>query len=225
MLSYNPTKEIIETIHAATTAIHFQTITEDFSPGYPNGNVKTHKNSFPLRPIISQCPTPIYYLAKRLNSLISPYVSYNYSIDSSAEFLSKQEGHPSSGKIVSLDVESFVTNEPVGETIDLILERVYRDPSTPTLNNPEEAFHTLLEICTRKDAFTTHRGQMYMQKNGVAMESPHGVLFASSYMEVVEERVFSQILHPDMYVKDIDDTFVMAPSIQVIETLQRTFEE
>ncbi|XP_068225838.1 uncharacterized protein [Palaemon carinicauda] len=57
------------------------------------------------------------------------------------------------------------------------------------------------------------------------MGSPLGVLFANFYMVVVEESVFSRICHPDMYVRYIDDTFIMAPSTQDIETLRRTFEE
>ncbi|XP_068227687.1 uncharacterized protein [Palaemon carinicauda] len=151
-LSYNPTEEIkretnktIGKINTATNAVHFQNITEDLSPGYLYGNGKTRKNGNPLRPIISQCPTPKYHLTKRLNSLLTPYVLNEYSVASSTEFLGKLKGSPTSGTIASLDVESLFTNVPVGETIDLILERVYRDPSTPTLNIPEEALQTLLE--------------------------------------------------------------------------------
>ncbi|XP_068212593.1 uncharacterized protein [Palaemon carinicauda] len=109
-LSYNPIKEnkreankTIETINAVTNAIHFQTITGDFSPGYLYGNVKTHKNGNPLRPIISQCPMPTYHLAKRLNSLLTPYVSDKDSVASSAKFLSKVKGSPSSGTMASLE--------------------------------------------------------------------------------------------------------------------------
>ncbi|XP_068212601.1 uncharacterized protein [Palaemon carinicauda] len=63
---------------------------------------------------------------------------------------------------------------------------------------------------------------MYIQKDGVAMGSPLGVLFANFHMGVVEERVFLRIGHPDVYVRYIDDTFVMAPSAHDIETLSRT---
>ncbi|XP_068229687.1 uncharacterized protein [Palaemon carinicauda] len=66
---------------------------------------------------------------------------------------------------------------------------------------------------------------MYLQKDGVAMGSPLGVLFTNFYMGVVEERVFSRICRPDVYMRYIDDTFVMAPSTQDIETFRRLFEE
>ncbi|XP_068213875.1 uncharacterized protein [Palaemon carinicauda] len=141
--SYNPIEEIkreanktIEKNNAATNAVHFQTITGDFSPSYLYGNVKTHKNGNPLRPIISHCRTPTYHLAKRFICLLTPYVPNVYSVDSSTEFLGKIKGSLTSGTIASLDVESLFTNVPFGETIDLILEKVYRDPSTSTLNIP-----------------------------------------------------------------------------------------
>ena len=65
----------------------FNRITGEFSPGYFFGNVKIHKEGNPVRPIISQIPTPSYELAKRLNSLIAPYVPTTYSLKSPDEFI------------------------------------------------------------------------------------------------------------------------------------------
>ncbi|XP_068234157.1 uncharacterized protein [Palaemon carinicauda] len=166
--------------------------------GYDKSYVKTHKNGNTLQPIICQCLMSTYHLAKRLNSLLNPYFPSEYSVASSTGFLSKLKGSPSSGTIASLDVESLYTYIPVRETINLILERVYRDPSNPTLNISEEALRILLEICTRKAPSTTHRGLMYIQKDGVAMGSSLGVLFANFYRGVVEESVSSRICHPDV---------------------------
>ncbi|XP_068235512.1 uncharacterized protein [Palaemon carinicauda] len=169
-LSYNPIEEIkreanktIETINAATNAIHFWAITGDFWPGYLYVNY----------------PAPTYHLAKRLNSVLTPYILNEYRVTSFAKFLSKLKEYPNNGTIASPDEESLFTNVSVGETIDLILERVYRGTSTPTLNIHEEALRTFLEICTRKAPFTTHRGHVYIQKYGVAIGSPLGVLFAT----------------------------------------------
>ncbi|XP_068201557.1 uncharacterized protein [Palaemon carinicauda] len=124
-----------------------------------------------------------------------------------------------------MDVESLFTNVPVDETIDLIADRVYSDETTPELNIPEQALRTLLAICTKRAPFTTHRGHMYLQKDGVAMGSHLAVLFANFYMGVVEERVFSQVECPLAYFRYIDDTFVKATSTEAIENLMRTFED
>ncbi|XP_064109656.1 uncharacterized protein LOC135217622 [Macrobrachium nipponense] len=91
--------------------------------------------------------------------------------------------------MASLDVESLFTNVPVDETIGIILEKVYRNPDKQPPNISEESLKTLLDICTKRAPFTTHRGQMFRQKDGVAMGSPLGVLFANFYMADSEEEV------------------------------------
>ena len=58
----------------------------EFSPGYIYGTVKIHKDDNPLRPIISQIPTPIYDIAKQLNHILTPYILSNY-INSTDDFL------------------------------------------------------------------------------------------------------------------------------------------
>ncbi|XP_064078626.1 NBAS subunit of NRZ tethering complex-like [Macrobrachium nipponense] len=106
------------------------------------------------------------------------------------------------------------------ETIDIILERVYRSQSTAPLNIPEALLRMLLEICTKKAPFSTHRGQMYPQKDGVAMGSPLGVLFANFYMDTVEERVFARMQQPLRYRCDIDDIFVQVDAEDEVEALR-----
>ncbi|XP_068238304.1 uncharacterized protein [Palaemon carinicauda] len=231
-LTRNPIEDIkreanrtIEAVNAATNAIHLPVISGDFWPGYLYGNEKTHKQGNPLRPIISQCPTPTYQLAKQLNAILTPYIPNRYCVTSSAEFLEKIKNSTCDGVIASMAVESLFTNVPVDETIDLIADRVYRDDSTPTLNIPKPALGTLLAICSKRAPFTTHRGHTYLQKDGVAMGSPLGVLFANFYMGVVEERVFSRVESPFLYFRYIYDTFVKARSRDEIETLRRTFED
>ena len=54
----------------------------DYKPGYFYGNVKTHKEGNPLRPIISQIPLPTYELAKNLNRILYPYVPTAFTLKS-----------------------------------------------------------------------------------------------------------------------------------------------
>ncbi|XP_064085388.1 uncharacterized protein LOC135200710 [Macrobrachium nipponense] len=127
--------------------------------------------------------------------------------------------------MASLDVESLFTNAPVDETIGIILEKVYRNPDKQPPNIPEESLKTLLDICTKRAPFTTHRRQMFRQKDSVAMGSPLGVLFANFYMGTVEEPVFSQ--HrcpcPRTYARYIDDIFVQTDSEEEVEVLRQQF--
>ena len=179
----------------------------------------------PLRPIISQIPTPSYKIAKRLNEILTPYVPSKYCLKSSSEFIEFIKDAPTNGIMASMDVESLFTNVPVDETIDLILDRVYRDESTPKLKIPEHALKSLLQICTKKAPFRTHKNQLYVQEDGIAMGSPLGVLFANFYMGVVEERVFSEHNPPSKYARYIDDTFVITKDLGELQELIRRFKE
>ncbi|XP_064111382.1 uncharacterized protein LOC135218865 [Macrobrachium nipponense] len=216
---------IIETVNPASNALHLPPITGDHNLGYIYGNVRTHKQGNPLRPIISQIPAPMYLLAKKLNTILTPYIPDTYSLKSSAEFLEALRVTPTGGCIASMDVESLFTNVPVDETIQMILDKVYRDPDIPPLNIPEHALRALLEISTKKAPFSDHRGRMYTQIYGVAMGSPLRVLFANVYMCTVEERVFQNSGKPRMHVRYINDTFVSTDSQVEIEQLRRAFHD
>ncbi|XP_064109679.1 uncharacterized protein LOC135217643 [Macrobrachium nipponense] len=209
-LTRNPTDDIkreangvISAVNAETNAVHIPPIQGDYSLGYLYGNVKTHKQGNPLRPIISQTPAPTYALAKRLNQILTPYVPSRYSLQSSAEFLEAIKDTPGTGIIASLDVESLFTNVPVDETIDIIFDRVYRNQSTAPLNIPEASLHKLLEIFTKKAPFSTHRGHMFCQNDGVAMGSPLRVLFANFYM--VEHSSDDRLPFLDVLVSKTED--------------------
>ena len=214
---------IIDGVNALNGAIHLPRICGDYDVGYIYGNVKTHKPGNPLRPIISQCPTPTYQLAKALNKILTPYIPDEYCLKSSTEFLQAIAAAPSEGVMASLDVESLFTNVPVDETIDLLLDHIYRNNDTPQLNIPENSLRRLLQICTKEAPFRDQRGNLWKQIDGVAMGSPLGVLFANTYMGFVEQRVFQLIPQPTIYRRYIDDTFVVATTREALELLQQTF--
>ena len=60
----------------------------DYKPGYLYGIVKMHKPNHPLRPIITQTPTPIYELKKKIiKQLITPYLHRKLDIKSTHELM------------------------------------------------------------------------------------------------------------------------------------------
>ncbi|XP_064098673.1 uncharacterized protein LOC135209835 [Macrobrachium nipponense] len=153
------------------------------------------------------------------------YLYGNYSLQSLAEFLEAIKDTPGTEIIASLDVESLFTNVPVDETIDIILDRVNRNQSTAPLNIPKASLRTLLEICTKNAPFSTHHGQMFRQKDVMAMGSPLGVLFANSYMGTMEERVFTRMQQPHRYGRYIDDIFVQVDGEDEVEALRQAFQQ
>ena len=103
----------------------------EFHPGYIYGTVKTHKPNNPLRPIVSQVTTPIYETAKKLNTIITPYLPAKYQINSTDDFLQIIRATNPQGIIASLDVESLFTNVPVLPTIEIICNAAYNHASIP----------------------------------------------------------------------------------------------
>ena len=204
----NKINKLISRNNSASTTTKFEKLSGEYRMGYCYGNVKTHKPGNKLRPIISQIPTPTYNIAKKLCAILTPYIPAAYSLQSSTDFLDLLKNNNATGKIASLDVESLFTNVPVDRTINYILDRVYHNGSTPTLDIPEPVLRELLECCTKEAPFTCPRGKKYCQIDGVAMGSPLGVLLANFFMGCVEEEVFANINKPEIYCRYIDDIFI-----------------
>ena len=68
---------------------------------------------------------------------------------------------------------------------------------------------------------------MYVQRDGIAMGSPLGPLFANFYMGSVEEKVFTQHpnLKPALYTRYVDDIFLDIPSEDDVLRLAQTFKQ
>ncbi|XP_076038488.1 uncharacterized protein LOC143023760 [Oratosquilla oratoria] len=125
--------------------------------------------------------------------------------------------------IASLDAVSLFTNVPVDETIDFILDEVYRSYHQH-LDIPENLLRFLLEACTKESPFRGSDGKMYRQVDGVVMGSPLGVLFANFYMGLVERRVLSvPHLRPFTYGRYVDDIFVKVRDRKHLQDLRDAF--
>ena len=231
-ITKNPTDELkqkanalISSLNAAQDNIHLQKIIGDYSPGYIYGNVKIHKDGNPLRPIISQVPTPTYHLAKSLNKIITPYIPNTHTIKSTDEFVDLLHSSNCKGIIASLDVESLFTNVPLDDTIDIIIQCTYHHPTIPPPKMPAKILKSLLELCTRGAPFTAPDGKMYLQVEGVAMGSPLGPTFANFYMGNLENKVFDKIDKPSIYVRYVDDCFLQIDNEKQLDILKYHFEK
>ena len=79
-----------------------------------------------------------YELTKTIKQLIKQYLPSKYNIKSTDELI--QVLHiikPNNGILASLGVENPFFNVPVNETIDIIINNIYNNPSLPPLKtNP-----------------------------------------------------------------------------------------
>ena len=182
----------------------------DYSPGYMYGNVKTHKESKTIRPIVSQITTPTYTTAKQLDNIIKKYLPQGYMLKSSSEFIDLLEDKPTEGNLYSLDVESLFTNVPVLRTVNIICDRVYSHPTLAPPPISREVLKKLLLLCTTDVPFYDIDGNMWIQIDGVTMGSPLGPTFANFFMSEVEHRALDNIDNkPNIYVRYIDDIFLL----------------
>ena len=155
--------KLIETQNAAKGDLKLSKIVGDYQPGNIYGNVKIHKTDNPLRPIISQIPTPTYNLAKSLNKIISPYIPNEFMLNSSNDFVDLLHSSRCSGMVASLDVASLFTNVPIDATIQIILQHTYNHPSIAPPKIPSDILKQLLEICTKEAPFRCPENKLYLQ--------------------------------------------------------------
>ena len=217
---------LIDAANAEIGGVKFSRIIGEFNPGYFYGNPKTHKEGAPIRPIISQIPTPSYEVAKALNALISPYLPKTYSLKSSDEFIQILKVKERHGILASLDASSLFTNVPVDITIDIILKNVYENHSIPAPRLPKHVLEKMLEICTKETPFRCPSGKLYRQIDGVAMGSPLGVLFAEAYMAHVESKAIDSMeTKPHTYCRYVDDIFVDIQNEEHLDSLRTSLQQ
>jgi hypothetical protein len=107
-----------------------------FRAGVMYGLPKIHKNVSPMRPIISAVKTYNYELAKYLDQVLKPFIDKTYMLVDTYDFVNKVSKLDinSNRYMVSFDVESLFTNVPSIETIEIILNEVYKG-DTSIFNN------------------------------------------------------------------------------------------
>ena len=181
------------------------------SYGILYGLPKIHKPGLPLRPILASFNTPNYKLAKFLVPILEPLTKNSYSLNNSLQFKESILLQDSDLYMTSLDIESLFTNIPVGETIELILNKLFPDPESTFNHFNRTLFKTLLELAVLDTAFVFN-GKLFKQVDGMAMGSPLGPKFANIFMCSLEERMLDDCplrFHPLFYSRYVDDTFVL----------------
>ena len=200
-------------------------ITGEYKPGYLYGTVKIHKPGAPLRPIISQIPTPVYNISKTLNEIISPYIPSKYSVNSTDEFLEVLHTmQPNDDILASLDAENLFTNVPVEETINIICKNVFNHPSLPPPKIKSDTLRKLLLACTTQVPFVDHNGNLYTQINGVSMGSCLGPTFSEFYMSHIENKTFQTENKPRLYLRYVDDILILINNTDDIIRLRNAFQ-
>ena len=141
-----------------------------------------HKNSIPLRPILSCINNYSYKIAKFFVPILSPICSSAFMVRDSFSFVQELLSlyfNSDNLAMASFDVTSLFTNIPLDETIEIIADRLFSNAIR---------FHDLtrseckqLLNCAVKNCHFLFNGSLYQQVDGVAMGSTLGPLFANIF--------------------------------------------
>ena len=178
------------------------------------GVPKIHKKDVPLRPILSMINAPQHEMAKWLAELLKPVLK-KYSahatkdtfefVDDVREFGQQQAENSGSLFLCSFDVVSLFTNVPLKETIDICIQSLYHDDEISAPQIPQDLFKKLLFKAT-SDVQFSFNGNMYAQRDGVAMGSPLGPVLANIFVGYFENTI-PDSHWPQFYRRYVDDTF------------------
>ena len=176
------------------------------------GLPKIHKLGNPMRPIISSINTFNYKLAKFLVPILKPLTLNLFSIENSERFVKeitslKFDELPF---MCSLDVKALFTNVPLKETINIIINSLFKDQHHVNHLSKQE-FSTLLDMSASESIFIFNKG-LYKQVDGVAMGLPLGPTFANTFLchhEVKWMNDCPSEFKPIYYRRFVDDCFVL----------------
>ena len=131
------------------------------TPAGLHGLPKIHKaftSILKFRLIIGTTGTSHFLVGKYLAQLIYPLTNNEFTLKDSLEAVNLIEDVPSSlflngCKYVSFDVESLFTNNPMKNTINIILKRIYNDHTISTNAKKRSLKKLTLDTCTKTGFF------------------------------------------------------------------------
>ena len=108
--------------------------------------------------------------------------------------------------MVSFDVSSLFTNVPLEYTINIILDKIYREKLISTKLKKEE-LRKLLYLCTKEMHFSFN-GQLFQQIDGEVIGSPLRPVLAYIFMVHLETSLVPVLSEKmPLWLRYVDDTF------------------
>ena len=186
--------------------------------GRAHGSAKVHKEFEripPLRPIVDTIGSTHYGVGKFITKLLNPLIQNEYHLKDSFDAAERIKNIPDhlyeeGYQLVSFDVKSLFTNVPLGKTIQVILDRVYKEKLITTTLKKRTLKKLILDTCS-KTAFLSG-GTIYEQIDGVSMGASLGPVLANIIMTELEKTVVDKLIRSGrikFYARYVDDTLLL----------------
>lgn len=175
------------------------------------GLIKIHKETFPTRPIVNTRAAPGYAIAKIISTIITPARDrYKYNIANSMNFLHKikEIDMEPTDKIASLDITNMFTNISTSMALEAIKTRYASGKISNIL--PLETLIEAITFVTQTSTEVEFNNQLYKQKMGLRMGGALSTILSDFVIEDLLDDVFSRIKKPKLFVKYVDDCFLVS---------------
>ena len=152
--------------------------------------------------------TTAYRLAKFLVPILNSLTRSEYKVKDSFHFAKEIFEQDSSLCMGSLGVDSFLTNIPHDETIDVYINQLFENTDIVECFTKSE-LKQLLCLAT-KELYFIFNDLLYKRSDGVAMGSPVGSSLANAFLSYHEKNWLSscpQGFKPVFYRRYADDIF------------------
>lgn len=159
----------------------------------------------PGRPIVSDCDSTTYNVARYIDHYLSPLSSLHPSyIKDTYHFLDviRPITVPSASFLFTIDIDSLYTNINTNIGLRAVREVFIRHPDP---KRPDSEILQLLEICLTHNDFTFNN-QWFLQIQGTAMGHRYAPSYANIYMSKWEREALAKCpLKPSFYFRYLDD--------------------
>ena len=155
-------------------------------------------------------------LAKYLAKILQPLISKRHAAQDTFSFVSELSNQNlESSFLVSFDVVSLFTNIPLGESINLAVDKIFESKVTKL---SKQDLKKLFLIATSQTHFLFN-GKYYDQIDGVCMGSPLGPVLANLFMGEKESEWLSNFngSGPKFYKRYVDDIFCIFENESQVE--------
>lgn len=161
----------------------------------------------PGRPIISDCSSESYHIAKFIDHFLNPISQRHDScIKDTYDFINKIRNKlvPSSTFLFTIDITSLYTNIDMELGLRAVKEALERFPDP---DKPDKAILQLLHLGLTRNDFSFN-GKHFLQIHGTAMGKIFAPSYANIYMASWEQTAFSKCKQlPIVYFRYLDDLF------------------